>query len=239
MYTSGWVCQNDFRIYDWNNVRRKVGVTSQRCHLMFALQLQTCKWGFKLRLFSSHSWGPFIYEAGFNFLFSSVIPFNSINLLKAFFMVAHQMSWQSHFLVILSPCDHFRFSNSACLIWPDCSLFFLFMVYHQQCCWKLNTAHTLDDINHNISAVEASENHKAFFQSEIRGERGALHCQSANWSWQSAAGANVCLQLEGWRVLLSSAAANTSDYNACHQTLPTCLFAGAISAGRALKPTFH
>ncbi len=69
--------------------------------------------------------------------------------------------------------------------------------------------------------------------------RGALCCQSAGWKWQLAGGANVCLQLEGWRVLLSSAAANTCDCNTCHQMVPMCSFAGAISKGSAAKPTFH
>lgn len=40
-------------------------------------------------------------------------------------------------------------------------------------------------------------------------------------------------------MLLSSVAANTSNYDACHQTVPTCLFGGAVSAGSALKPTLH
>lgn len=126
------------------------------------------------------------------------------------FMVAHQMSWQ-----IVFPCD--IISMWSFLI---CWITFWWLTVTDQWAYSIHSWW--------YQSYQCNRSTKLSFK--LKTDR-KLHCQSAGWNWQSADRANICLQLAGWRVLLSSAAANTSDSNACHQTVPT--------AGSALKPTFH
>lgn len=100
--------------------------------------------------------------------------------------------------------------------------------------WESMTACSTDASNHNIIAVEALENHKAFFQTKIREERRKVRLPKRREKL-TASGANIFLQMASWWVLLSSAAANTSACNVSRQLVPVFLVTVLFQRGTLKK----